>query len=113
MMTPDTKTPSELVSPSGYYKEPYILNGDQDLENIKGAVGPEIRQKWYQWFSPADAPEERRLLLKLDGLILVFVFPAYWAKTLDPSSAQTAYVNGMKEALKMDGNELNYLNTVY
>lgn len=79
----------------------------------EGIIEPEIRQKWYQWFSPTDTPEERRLLLKLDGLIMVFVFLAYWAKTLDSSSASTAYVSGMKEALNMNGNELNYLNTVY
>ncbi|KAH8700248.1 major facilitator superfamily domain-containing protein [Talaromyces proteolyticus] len=72
-----------------------------------------IRQKWYQYFSPADTPEERRLILKLDGLIVVFVFLAYWAKVLDSSATSTAYVSGMKEDLKLYGNQLNYLNTVY
>lgn len=71
------------------------------------------RQKWYQYFSPTDTPEERRLILKLDGLIMVFVFLAYWAKVLDSSATSTAYVSGMKEDLKLFGNELNYLNTVY
>jgi len=71
------------------------------------------RQKWYQWFSPDDSPAERRLILKLDGLIMVFVFLAYWAKTLDSSATSTAYVSGMKEDLSLYGNQLNYLNTVY
>lgn len=76
---------------------------------------PEIqqRQKWYQWFAPTDTPAERRLILKLDGLIIVFVFLAYWAKVLDSSATSTAYVSGMREDLKMYGNQLNYLNTVY
>ncbi|KAK6363897.1 hypothetical protein LTS17_012715 [Exophiala oligosperma] len=72
-----------------------------------------VRQKWYQWFSPTDTPEERRLIMKLDGLILVFVFLAYWAKVLDSSATSTAYVSGMKEDLSLYGNQLNYLNTVY
>ncbi|KAF8850499.1 pantothenate transporter [Acephala macrosclerotiorum] len=59
-------------------------------------------QKWYQYFSPTDTPEERRLVLKIDALIMIFVFLAYWAK-----------VSGMKEDLGLYGNELNYLNTVY
>ncbi|KAH7161972.1 major facilitator superfamily domain-containing protein [Dactylonectria estremocensis] len=71
------------------------------------------RQKWYQWFSPSDTPEERRLIMKLDGLIMVFVFLAYWAKVLDSSATSAAYVSGMKEDLRLFGNELNYLNTTY
>ncbi|EAW10784.1 pantothenate transporter [Aspergillus clavatus NRRL 1] len=71
------------------------------------------RQKWYQWFAPTDTPAERRLILKLDGLIVVFVFLAYWAKVLDSSATSTAYVSGMKEDLQLLGNQLNYLNTVY
>lgn len=74
---------------------------------------PIFRQKWYQWFSPIDTPEERRLILKLDALIMPFVFLAYWAKVLDTSATSTAYVSGMKEDLKLFGNELNYLNTTY
>jgi len=70
-------------------------------------------QKWYEWFAPTDTPAERRLILKLDGLIIVFIFLAYWAKVLDSSATSTAYVSGMKEDLKLYGNQLNYLQTVY
>ncbi|KAJ5679375.1 hypothetical protein N7462_007619 [Penicillium macrosclerotiorum] len=72
-----------------------------------------VRQRWYEWYAPTDTPAERRLILKLDGLIMVFVFLAYWAKVLDSSATSTAYVSGMKEDLKLYGNQLNYLNTVY
>lgn len=85
-------------------------------ENHEGdhlPVGKPARQKWYQWFAPTDTPAERRLILKLDGLIIVFVFLAYWAKVLDSSATSTAYVSGMKEDLRLYGNQLNYLNTVY
>ncbi|KAJ2982492.1 hypothetical protein NQ176_g1357 [Zarea fungicola] len=72
-----------------------------------------VRQKWYQWFAPTDTPEERRLIIKLDVLIMLFVFLAYWAKVLDQSATSAAYVSGMKEDLHLFGNELNYLNTTY
>ncbi|OGM42809.1 putative pantothenate transporter [Aspergillus bombycis] len=91
-----------------------------DVERCKSKEGSEPppqptteRQKWYQWFAPTDTPAERRLILKLDGLIIVFLFLAHWAKVLDSSATSTAYVSGMKEDLKLYGNQLNYLNTVY
>ncbi|KAB8265750.1 major facilitator superfamily domain-containing protein [Aspergillus pseudonomiae] len=91
-----------------------------DVERSKSKEGSEQpaqptaeRQKWYQWFAPTDTPAERRLILKLDGLIIVFLFLAHWAKVLDSSATSTAYVSGMKEDLKLYGNQLNYLNTVY
>lgn len=92
-------------------KEPFHVKG---LElSSRPATVTLHRQKWYQWFSPSDTPEERRLILKLDALIMIFVFLAYWAKVLDSSATSAAYVSGMKEDLKLFGNELNYLNTTY
>ncbi|KAF3388585.1 putative transporter SEO1 [Penicillium rolfsii] len=85
----------------------------EDYEGNQSHGVEPARQKWYQWFAPTDTPAERRLILKLDGLIIVFVFLAYWAKVLDSSATSTAYVSGMKEDLKLYGNQLNYLNTVY
>ncbi len=99
-------TPSLLVSDASQQQQQYAPNDD-------GNDAAPQRQKWYQWFSPSDTPEERRLVLKLDALILVFVFLAYWAKVLDQSAAATAYVSGMRESLGLYGNELNYLNTSY
>lgn len=89
-------------------------NGEGSKEDTAQISSPVLaRQKWYEWFAPTDTPAERRLILKLDGLIIVFVFLAYWAKVLDSSATSTAYVSGMKEDLKLYGNQLNYLNTVY
>lgn len=89
-----------------------VQSESKNYEGLQSSVG-EVRQKWYQWFAPTDTPAERRLILKLDGLIIVFVFLAYWAKVLDSSATSTAYVSGMKEDLKLYGNQLNYLNTIY
>ncbi|KAJ5297600.1 hypothetical protein N7508_007849 [Penicillium antarcticum] len=46
----------------------------------------------HDWFAPIDTPTERKLILKLDGLIIVFVFLAYWAKVLHSSATSTAYM---------------------
>ncbi|OAA74075.1 Major facilitator superfamily domain, general substrate transporter [Cordyceps fumosorosea ARSEF 2679] len=84
-----------------------------DATSAAAAREEPVRQAWYQWFSPTDTPEERRLIVKLDLLILVFVFLAYWAKVLDQSAMSAAYVSGMREDLHLFGNELNYLNAAY
>lgn len=88
-----------------------VITAEYEL-NTQALQAPR-RQKWYEWFAPTDTPAERRLILKLDGLIIVFVFLAYWAKVLDSSATSTAYVSGMKEDLNLYGNQLNYLQTVY
>ena len=95
-------------------------DGNIELDKVSDATpvqAPPLdstqRQKWYQYFSQTDTPEERRLILKLYGLIMIFVYLACWAKVLDSSATSTTYVSGMKEYLKLYGNQLNYLNTVY
>jgi hypothetical protein len=45
-------------------------------------------RKWYriQWFSDEDTPEERKLIVKLDLLIVPYVFLAYWVKYIDQAN---------------------------
>ena len=99
-------------APAEKQPEPTLTDVSSETSS---AVAPEPRrrQKWYQWFSPDDTPEERRLITKLDLLIIVFAFLAYWTKVLDASAVTAAYVSGMKEDLGLFGNELNYLNLVF
>ena len=35
------------------------------------------------WFKPEDTPAERRLIWKLDLLIVLYAFIVYWIKYLD------------------------------
>jgi hypothetical protein len=48
---------------------------------------PQTR-KWYQiqWFQPDDTKEERKLISKLDLLIVPYVFLAYWVKYIDQAN---------------------------
>ncbi len=85
-----------------------LTQEDVDFLNIE--VKP---QPIYKWFSPTDTPAERKLIFKLDMLILVYLFLSSFVKTLDSSAITYAYVSGMKEDLKMYGNELTYQNSCY
>lgn len=48
-------------------------------------------RKWYQiqWFQDYDTPEERKLIIKLDLLIVPYVFLAYWVKYIDQANIST------------------------
>ncbi|EAW08919.1 putative MFS transporter Seo1 [Aspergillus clavatus NRRL 1] len=73
------------------------------------------RKKWYhiKWFADEDSKEERKLILKLDLLLVPYAFLAYWTKYMDQSNINNAYVSGLSEDLKLHGNELVRLQTMY
>ncbi|KAF7556503.1 hypothetical protein G7046_g6275 [Stylonectria norvegica] len=70
-------------------------------------------RRWYHWFSPEDSPEERKLILKLDLLIVPYAFVLYWVKYLDQTNINNAYVSGMSEELGFHGNELVQIQTIF
>lgn len=49
---------------------------------------PQKQRKWWhlQWFADSDTKEERRLILKLDLLIVPYAFLAYWTKYIDQAN---------------------------
>ena len=63
------------------------------------------------WGKPAATKLERRLLVKIDTVILSFCCLMYWVNYLDRMNLNNAYVSGMKEDLKFKGNQLNVINT--
>ncbi|KAF2105630.1 major facilitator superfamily domain-containing protein [Lophiotrema nucula] len=72
-------------------------------------------RKWHQiqWFKAEDTPEERKLIIKLDLLMIPYMFVVYWMKQLDQNNLNYAYVAGMKEDLGFRGNELIRLQSLY
>ena len=63
------------------------------------ASDPKKSRKWYHisWFQDYDTPEERKLIIKLDFLIVPYVFLAYWVKYIDQaniSKFKTLYTCG-------------------
>ena len=63
------------------------------------------------WGKPAATKAERRLVVKLDIVILSFCCLMYWVNYLDRMNLNNAYVSGMKEDLKFHGKQLNVINT--
>ncbi|WVF67013.1 hypothetical protein IAT40_001756 [Kwoniella sp. CBS 6097] len=51
-------------------------------------------------------PFERKMLFKVDAVILTFASLGYFIKNLDQTNTSTAFLSGMKEDLGMFGNEL-------
>ncbi|SGZ51737.1 CIC11C00000005044 [Sungouiella intermedia] len=69
--------------------------------------------KWYKWFDENDTPAERKLMWKIDVLLTFYAFLAYWIKYLDQTNLNNAYVAGLKEDLKMKGNDLVNTQVVF
>ncbi|KAK8214324.1 major facilitator superfamily domain-containing protein [Phyllosticta capitalensis] len=67
----------------------------------------------FNWYPSSYPLEERKLLFKLDLSILIFACLCFFTKYLDQSNISNAYTSGMKEELKLYGNELNYFNVCY
>lgn len=64
------------------------------------------KHKWFKWFNESDTPAERKLITKLDITLTLYSLMAYWAKYLDQTNLNNAYVSGMKEDLGFKGNDL-------
>ncbi|KAL1595462.1 hypothetical protein SLS59_008395 [Nothophoma quercina] len=60
-----------------------------------------------------DPKEERAFVWKLDLWFLTIGFLGYMFKYIDQTNISNAYVSGMKEDLKLYGNELNYFTTFF
>lgn len=74
-----------------------------------------VKRRWisYIWDTLDKSPEERRFLFKLDAVLLTFASLGYFIKYLDQVNINNAFVSGMKEDLKLFGNQLNYMQTCW
>lgn len=56
--------------------------------SITMAIETRGRKKWYQiqWYADVDTAEDRRLINKLDLLIVPYAVLSYWVKYLDQSN---------------------------
>lgn len=52
-----------------------------------------VSKKWYhiQWFSDEDTKEDRKLILRLDLLIVPYAVLAYWVKYIDQANLSMFY----------------------
>jgi hypothetical protein len=51
-------------------------------------MSSQVRKKWYriQWYSDLDTKEERKLINKIDLLIVPYAVLSYWVKYIDQSN---------------------------
>ena len=54
------------------------------------------KKKWYeiQWFKDIDTKEDRRLILKLDLLIVPYALLSYWTKYIDQANLSASIFSG-------------------
>ncbi|KAF6819067.1 vitamin H transporter, partial [Colletotrichum musicola] len=67
----------------------------------------------FDWYPSHMSKEEKRFMRKLDAFLLTFCSLAFFLKWLDSSNINSAYVSGMKEELKLYGNEYSMFQTFY
>ncbi|WVQ72199.1 hypothetical protein IAR50_001745 [Cryptococcus sp. DSM 104548] len=67
---------------------------------------PKSTWKGKVWDTFDRPPLERKLLFKVDAIILTFASIGYFLKNLDQTNVSNAYLTGMKEDLGMYGNQL-------
>jgi len=67
----------------------------------------------FDWYPSHYSAIERKMLRKLDFVLLSFGCLAFFIKRLDTSNVNNAYVSGMKEDLKLNGNQYSLFGTFY
>ncbi|KAK9455036.1 major facilitator superfamily domain-containing protein [Dipodascopsis uninucleata] len=65
------------------------------------------------WDSFDKPPVYRWYLHKLDANVMAYFFLSFFIKTLDNTNISNAFVSGMKEDLKLYGQQRNLFNTTY
>ncbi|KAI1392784.1 MFS general substrate transporter [Hypoxylon trugodes] len=100
-------------------KDVVVNESSLDLpESSRRELEPSEKAKvpwWsYIWdYDPGRTHEERAFLHKLDIFLVTMLSFGYFIKNLDQTNISNAFVSGMKEDLKMNGNELNLVDTAW
>ncbi|KAH8783258.1 allantoate permease [Diaporthe sp. PMI_573] len=85
------------------------LDGSREPSEVKSKSS----WKGYLWDTWALPQDQRRLLFKLDAFVLTFASIGYFLKNLDQTNVSNAFLSGMKEDLRMYGNELVTSTSIY
>ncbi|OCF77942.1 MFS transporter, ACS family, pantothenate transporter [Kwoniella mangroviensis CBS 8886] len=73
----------------------------------------QIKVETFLWGKPPSDRKERKLLLKLDLVILSYVCLSYFSNYLDRANLANAYTTGMKEDLNFKGNDYTYAGSMF
>ncbi|PVH72682.1 major facilitator superfamily transporter [Cadophora sp. DSE1049] len=93
-----------------------VVGDGSDSESSSVQLDEREKVSWwsYIWdYDPTRTKEERKFLQKLDLSLLTILSLGYFIKNLDQTNISNAYVSGMKEALRMNSNELNLIDVAW
>ncbi|KAL5041876.1 hypothetical protein BDW71DRAFT_211712 [Aspergillus fruticulosus] len=97
-----------------------ITDTEQDPAPVPSSANkPKPRSLWvawlylFDWYPSHYSKQERKLLFKLDCVLLPLCCLAYFIKWLDQVNINNAYSSGMKEDLSLYGNEYSLFGTFY
>ncbi|KAH8596923.1 major facilitator superfamily domain-containing protein [Bisporella sp. PMI_857] len=87
----------------------------EDAQSDSEAVQDKLKGSWWSrlWGTSDLDKQERKYVAKVDLYFFSYIMLGYFIKTLDQTNISNAFVSGMKEDLKLYGNERNYLNTYF
>ncbi|CCH43733.1 putative membrane protein [Wickerhamomyces ciferrii] len=77
--------------------------------STKSPRAPKEKRKPFFWNPPGRSKYEKKLVFKLDCIILTYVCLSFFIRYLDQSNISNAYVSGMKEDLNLHGSMYNWL----
>ncbi|KAK8869724.1 hypothetical protein IAR55_000292 [Kwoniella newhampshirensis] len=95
------------------YEDTVVLQGQKLDVPQQFQAPPKASWKGRIWDTFDAPPEERKLLFKLDAVLLVFGCLGWFVKNLDQENLSTAFVSGMKEDLNMYQNQLTTATTMW
>ncbi|KAF1363967.1 MFS general substrate transporter [Lizonia empirigonia] len=93
-----------------------VVNGKEVV--VSSATEKPSRSLWVAWLYIFDypshySPEEKKLVRKLDCILLTLCCLCFYIKWLDQNALNSAYWSGMREELKIKGNEYSLFGTFY
>ncbi|PPJ52275.1 hypothetical protein CBER1_10276 [Cercospora berteroae] len=95
---------SEISSPTS----------DELQSPSSSSTKPKVPWYAYIWdYEPNRSKEESAFLHRLDTSVLIILSLGYFIKNLDQTNIANAYVSGMKEDLRMNQNQINYVDVAW
>ncbi|OJJ65294.1 hypothetical protein ASPSYDRAFT_169650 [Aspergillus sydowii CBS 593.65] len=94
-------------------------DSEKDPAAPSSANKPKPRSLWvawlylFDWYPSHYSKQEKKLLFKLDCVLLPLCCLAYFIKWLDQVNINNAYSSGMKEDLNLYGNQYSLFGTFY
>ncbi|KAM0702302.1 hypothetical protein Q7P35_011212 [Cladosporium inversicolor] len=98
-------------------KEIVSVNGEQIV--VSSATEKPQRSLWiawlyiFDWYPSHYSPAEKKLVRKLDMVLLTLCCLCFYIKWLDQNALNSAYWSGMREELEIKGNEYSLFGTFY